>query len=423
MKWLALFAALAAIAPAASYVKSRPKALYLLVAALGILPFIPVHINIVSYEFYRGDARGIEITLEDIVAAILALAIPPTGRPSSFRFLRGAYYVAFLVSLPASPLPLFSMFSLWKLARMYFVFAIAERVASRPDRAAALVTGLASGVVYETILVLDQRYHQGLMRASGNLLHPNSLGMALNLVFPTSLAILLAGQGGRLAWVTVGGAILAVIMSLSRGAMMMALAAAAFVYFGSVARKLTSRKIVVAVVGVTGILIVLVKALDTIIERFTMAAASSEEARHHFEAAAKMMLADHPLGIGVNAFSHVLDKFGYADRAGVDAVDRDGIVHNIYWLTAAETGYLGIAAYAALLFVPLFIALRCAMRHRDDVRADVLLGISAGLLVTYVQGKAEWIARQTTMSYLFFLMLALIAALRTQLEDKRALAR
>jgi hypothetical protein len=420
VKWIALVAALAAIAPAAGYARKNPKALVLLVMALGLLPFLPVHINVVSYEFYRGDARGIEITLEDIVAAILALAIPPTGRPASFRGLRAAYYLAFVVSLFVSPLPLFSVFSLWKLARMYFVFAVAERVASDPRRAAALVTGLAAGVVYETVLVLDQRYHLGVMRASGNLLHPNSLGMALNLVFPTSLALLLAGQGGRLAWVTVGGAVLSVIMSLSRGAMMMALFASAFVYVGSVARKLTGRKIAVAVVGLTGLAIVLVKALDTIIERFTMAAASSEEARHHFEAAAKMMLADHPLGVGVNAFSHVLDKMGYADRAGVDPVDRDGIVHNIYWLTAAETGYFGAVAYALLLGVPLVVALRCAARHRGDVRADVLLGVSAGLLVTYIQGKAEWIARQTTMSYLFFLLLALIAALRTQLEARPA---
>jgi O-antigen ligase len=420
MKWIALLAALLAISPAAKHARKNPKVMTALVMALGVLPFVPVHINLISYEFYRGDARGIEITLEDIVALILALAIPPTGRPSSFRFIRAAYYLAFVISFFVSVLPHFSVFSLWKLARMYVVFNVAERVAADPRRAASLVTGLASGVVYETILVLDQRYHQGLMRASGNLLHPNSLGMALNLVFPTSLAILLAGQGGRLAWVTVGGAILAVIMSLSRGAMMMALAAAAFVYFGSVGRKLTRRKIAVAVAGIVGIGIVLIKALDTIIERFTMAAASSEEARHHFEAAAKLMLAEHPLGIGVNAFSFVLDKHGYADRANVDFGDRDGIVHNIYWLTAAETGYFGIVAYAALLGVPLFVALRCVMKHRDDVRGDVLLGIAGGLIVTYVQGKAEWIARQTTMSYLFFLMIALIAALRTQLEAKRA---
>jgi hypothetical protein len=35
----------------------------------------------------------------------------------------------------------------------------------------------------------------------------------------------------------------------------------------------------------------------------------------------------------------------------------------------------------------------------------------AGLTVTYLQGTAEWIARQTTMSYCFWLFAAIACAL------------
>jgi O-antigen ligase len=157
-----------------------------------------------------------------------------------------------------------------------------------------------------------------------------------------------------------------------------------------------------------GVLLLLAKSLDTILERWSGAPKASEEARVLFNEAARAMLNDHSFGIGINMYSHVLEHGGYADRLGMAPVDRSGVAHHIYWLTAAELGYVGLAAYALLLIAVLVLAIKAARAR--DVRGDIALGIAAGLFVTYVHGTSEWILRQTAMSYAFWTAAAMVAA-------------
>jgi O-antigen ligase len=421
MKWLIFFGAIAAVYPLGRWLRGRDRLLLLAVALLGFLPFVSIDINLVSYEHYRGDSRGIEISLLDLLAAALAVALPPAERVRpSYRFVRWLYALACVLSLASAPNPLFGTFSIWKLLRMFAAMALVERLCHRPERLAALLWGLGSGVVYETLLALSQRYLQGAVRVSGNLSHSNSLGMAVNMVFPIAFALLLSGRGRGLAAATVAGAALCVVMSLSRGAIAMYALAALLIFSWSVARRMTLRKASIAIGGAMGATVVLLRALDTIIERFTEAPEASAHGRDLFELAAQSMLRDHPGGVGINQFSHVLSRGGYADRIGIPPIDRDGIVHNIYWLTAAETGYLGIVAYVALLAWPLLVALRALRRTRDSVEADILAGAAVALLLTCAQGTLEWIARQTAMSYLFYFVIAIIAAMATRTSAARS---
>ena len=190
-------------------------------------------------------------------------------------------------------------------------------------------------------------------------------------------------------------------------------------HHGFARRGLSARKIGIALGVVFAGLVVLGQSLDSLIARFENAPKSSAEARHRFNDAAAMMLADHPLtGIGINHYSHAVSEMGYGDRAGVLAVDRHGVAHHVYWLTLAELGLLGLLAYLGTLLPPLVRALRGAFRARGDPRADVLLGLSAGLTVTYLQGLMEWVARQTEVSYMFWLSLALVDALTRQLRRR-----
>ena len=191
--------------------------------------------------------------------------------------------------------------------------------------------------------------------------------------------------------------------------MMFALAAA-IVFVGSTARHATPRKLRYLATAVLGAVALLTKAWDTIADRFLHAAKSSEEAREYFEEASQAMLHDRPFGIGLNQYSHVLSSFGYGERVGMDIHDQSGIVHNIYWLTAAELGYHGLLAFALLLAQPLYVALRAAARDRT-LSGDVMLGLAASLTVTYLQGKLEWSLRMTTISQILFILFGLVAAL------------
>ena len=60
--------------------------------------------------------------------------------------------------------------------------------------------------------------------------------------------------------------------------------------------------------------------------------------------AAKMIIADHPLGVGPNQYLLVANIGGYSSRAGVawNAANRSAPVHNSYYFITAELGFVGL---------------------------------------------------------------------------------
>jgi O-antigen ligase len=208
------------------------------------------------------------------------------------------------------------------------------------------------------------------------------------------------------------------VLALSRGALMMFAFACGLVILGSLARRFTRKKVYVTIALAVAFFLVLAKSMDSIIERFVTAPDASVEARDRFEDAAQAMLDDSFLGIGINQYSHVLEHGGYADRFEMPDVDRDGLAHHIYWLTAAELGWLGLFAYLWLIAAPFYTAVRGAFRLRHDVRGDVLLGCAAGMAAMHVHGVAEWIARQPSMMYLFWIVAGMAAAMSRRAERK-----
>jgi O-antigen ligase len=379
---------------------------------LAVSLFHPAHVNLFSDETYRGDARGFEITSIDILVGALFVGarLRRAASPSrAFVIPRIAYALAVLLSAVASPDMLRSSYGVWKLARMYFAFAVLATELVELPMVLAAVQGLAVGVLLEGGIALHQRYVEHVVRVTGSQPHPNSLAMLVNLIAPIAFALFLAGHGRWLAASVFIVAGVCDILTLSRGGMLMFLLGTALVAIVSLARKPTWRKatILTGLAGAGGL--VLAWSARTILMRFETAPAESVHARELFVAAAKRMTADHPLGVGINMYSQVLANAEYSAVLGIDPMDRNGIAHNIYWLTAAETGYVGVAAFAFLLGAVYLAALRATLRN--GVRGEVALGILVGLTLTYIQGTAEWIFRQSTMSYAFWLVAAIVVGL------------
>lgn len=425
MKWVLLGLAIASIWPVGRFARSRPKVRVVLVTILGALPFIGIdQLNIALAENleYRGDTTGLEIHLIDVVAAMLLFSLPKREFPAPYRLPRWVYFGLVLLSVFVAAVPEYSWWSLERLLRGYLVLIVASRACEDGKLAKWMVNGFVIGVAYSFYKAIEQRYLGGQFQVTGGFEHPNSLGMAMNLVFPIAAAVLLAGQGGYLALATVGMAGICVIFSLSRGSLAMFGLAMVAVLLGSLVRRVTQRKLfVTAGLAFVGALL-LAKSADSIIERLETAPKASLEARDRFEGAAKAMLEDHALGIGINNYSYVLAHAGYADRFEMPEVDRDGLAHHIYWLTAAELGYLGLLAYLWLILSPLWTALKGAWRARDDIRGDVMLGAAAGMLAMHVHGTAEWIARQAPMMYLFFMVAGMVYAFEKRTEQQREAA-
>lgn len=423
MKWIVFLGALFVVVPLLAHRAAQSTLTRRILAGLiGFSVFHVVDINLISDETYRGDSTGLEVTAIDLMVLSLFVAQRLRGGPKlegpKLTYVRLFYLAAAVASLLAAPLFLRSSYSVWKLLRMFFAFSVMAVELTDLAQARAALIGLGAGVLTQAGLALEQRYLHGLVRAVGSQPHPNSLAMLCNLVTPVALSLWLAGHARRLNAAIVVAGSLCVILSLSRGGIMMLAVSTALCVAVSLAKEMNLRKLAVVGSLMVGGLVVLAKSIDSIIERFTSAPAASEEARDRFNLAAQAMARDNPLtGIGINMYSHVLEHGGYADQFEMASVDRNGVAHHIYWLTAAELGYIGLAAYLLLLGAVLWMAVRL-VRSRS-VSGDIALGMAAGLFVTYVQGTAEWIARQTPMSYGFWLYAAALSAL-TAREALRA---
>ena len=416
LKWALVLAGLCCVPLFAWLLGQRPQLVRWTVFALGFLPFAGlrfISLNLLSRETYRGDSRGLEVTLIDLAVCALFLGLPKSTVPAPYRRTRAFYLFAVLLSVAFAAVPLYSAFSVWKLLRMYLLLVVVARACLDAAVPPFLLRGMGLGIIYEALLAGWQHYLGHQYQAAGNLNHPNSLTMACNLIAPIALALLLARRRSGFAATTLLAASVCVVFALSRGSLVM-FALSMILTFGiSAARKLTGRKLKLAGFALLALLVVCAKALPTIVARFEKAPAASLDARIKFEHAAWLMLQDHPMGIGINQFSYVLEHGGYGARAGItaDSPDTNGIVHNIYRLTAAELGLLGLVAYLLLMAAPLLLAVKGAAKSPHSNEGQVLMACAVALVCSYLQGTLEWLSRQTSYSYLFFMMAGLVAAL------------
>ena len=124
------------------------------------------------------------------------------------------------------------------------------------------------------------------------------------------------------------------------------------------------------------------------------------------------MAKDHGLGVGINHFSHALTASErYRGHLVIMANEtQGGVAHHIYWLTAAETGYIGLAIYVALLAR---VALLAGWRGyaATGPEANLLIGFFFGFISLYLSGFLEWAMRITPVTYLFYLNCGVCVAL------------
>jgi O-antigen ligase len=420
MNWVNLIAWLGATLPLVPYLRSNVRLLKIVWILVGVLPFI-----IESYHLYMsaivwawpGYVKGIEITILDALALALYLSLPrePNPHPLPFRIALGFYFFAVLFSAGTAIVPEPALFYSWQLARMFLLYAVIVRACANPIVPDALLKGMGAGLILEAPVVLWQRFGQHMLQTPGTVTHQNELGMLSHLVIFPFFALLLAGRAGRLPIVVFLAGVIVELMTTSRGTIGLAAMGYVLVFALSATHGWTSRKSRMLLTFVIAAAVVAPVAISAIAQRGASEIEGSDSSRVDLERAASMMLADHPLGVGANNFVLAANTEGYYLRAGVDWSNFRATVHNIYWLTLAETGYLGLVAFVILLFAPLMVALRCGVRRRRDIRGDVLIGLGIALLLVYLQSFKEWIFVTSRPQYVFVMDIGLIAGLAIQL--------
>jgi O-antigen ligase len=421
VKWVGLIIVLAAVVPVSWWLRHHPYQTPKVSFLLGFLPFVfvPLHLFMagVSWTDWPGFVHGFEFSVLDGLVIAVWFSTPRGVQPLPFKFSMTLYFLAVLLSTLQARTPIAALFYPWQLGRMFVVYVTVTRWVSADQRVApALLKGMAAGLFLEAGIAIWQRFGLGLLQPEGTFDTQNLLGVISHFVTFPFFALLLRGSPELLPALVVFAAIVVEALTTSRATIGLAGFGFIILFFLSAVRKWTTRKMLILLTGAAMTTMVAPLALSSFEQRqFVNSEITSDTDRESFIRAAVTMFSDHPLGIGSNHYVSVANSEGYNQNAGVQPNSRGSIVHNVYWLVASETGWLGLITFLLLLLGPLIAAFSCGWRNRVDKRGDLLIGIGVGLLIVYIHSFFEWIFVLSETQYMFAMQVGLVAGLAQQL--------
>jgi hypothetical protein len=382
---------------------------------MGFTPFFLENLHLymaaIAWPGWPSYVKGAEFAVPDALALAIYLNLPNAPRPLPFRISMALYFFAVLLSAIDALEPEAAFFYVWQLARIFLVYAVTARASADPRTVPMILTGMAAALIIEAGFAIWQRFGLGMFQTTGSFYHQNLLGMMSLLVTFPFFALLLAGRKGWLPPLVLLAGFIVQILTVSRGTIGIAGAGYAAVFALSAMRRFSPRKGVVLLVALTTIAMVVPPILSSIERRGETQVDRSDASRVALNNEAAMLLSDHPLGVGANQYVIAARQGGYREIGA----DWAAPVHNVYWLVAAETGYIGLITFVVFLFCPPILALRCGWRYQGDPRADLLIGFGVALLTVYVQSLFEWVFLQVAPQYIFALEIGMVAGLARQL--------
>jgi O-antigen ligase len=427
--------------------RARDVALFLIMGTLVINE--KFSINFFSKWWYRGSTRGLEVTLEDILAISLLISsilFPKKGRPR-WRWPAGmGFMLLFLFYACAATLAIepraFSIFELTKIARG-LIFLAAFAMAVRSERELGIcVLALACATCLEGGLVVRQRWMYALDRVAGSLGHPNSLSMYLCMVGPILVAALNSTLPRLIRWTcacALASAGLAIILTVSRAGVptfaLVVVAATAW----TMSWRITLKKVAVFTVVATGVGLVGFKYWGLLKERFNDSSLSEEyldtrtvDSRGYYLRLARLIVEDRFFGVGLNNWSYAVSKkYGammktpYADYDWIpDDLNNDedmllnfaAPAHNLGALTLGELGLPGLILFLLVWVRWLQMGASFLWRRKRTTMHVLAIGIFFGMVGVFLQSITEWIFRQTAIYLMFH---ALIGTLATMYAARR----
>ena len=400
----------------------RPKVWF----ALGVAVWLttPYHLLFSmwpGWNMWPGYVKGLEFTLADAIAWAMLLSGANRKEPVPFKLTFAFYFVMVVSSIAVSSIPAAATLYVWQLVRMALIAVAISRSCADPRAPKALMAGLVVGLFYNSLFGLSD-YFKGSIQSGGMMGHQNLLGLMSHFVALPALALVLGGSREKWLWLGPLGGLIIVVVGGSRATTGLALGAYALLFVLSSMQGWNSRKAMVSALALLGLIVAAPLAASTLSKRFAVTEKSDYDERAAFEKAASMMIADHPFGVGANQYTLVANVGGYSQRAGVvwNQGSRSANVHNIYYLYAAETGWLGSLAFIMLLANAGLVAFKYSWKRRNDWRAQMLLGLAVAIATAAVHSMFEWIMTTYTAQILLAIDLGLIAGLSTQIKKSMA---
>lgn len=429
MKWI-FVAALFLIVPAvAAMLRGRPQYLAHACFLVGALPFfLNFHLYVapVSWAYWPGTVKGIEVSLLDAIALGMLLATKgkaPTPLPIKVFF--GVYVLGLVISTATGQQAIPAIFYAWQLMRAVLVYLAVSRAAAIEPRAPfALIAGIGSSVLFECAVAVWQYLH-GVPQAGGTLGHRTGIGMMSHSAVMPAFALLLGGSRKPIAIaVIVAGAVIAYV-GASRATLGLYGLGLLITLILSMRHKMTGRKLTIGVAALAFLAVAAPLASMAIERRGAEDVESSNQERHALIEAAELIIADHPFGVGANNYVLVANIGGYSQRAGVSwyHVSRSEPVHNSYLLTLAELGWIGFIGLVG--FVGCFIGLgwKALRKLPPGPLSDLFVGILGAIIITAIHSGFEFIPMMFYLHYLIAMDLGLmVGIIAAHMRAKRKVA-
>lgn len=264
-------------------------------------------------------------------------------------------------------------------------------------------------------LWLDISVEGAVSRVGGTLGHANAMALFLEMTLPLifSLAltkgIIISASRRFFFLATFVLGVMALVFTFSRSAWVSLFAALILVllFYLRHLRLTVGQSIIIGAGGMTS-LSALVALREPILRRLFASSSASFTFRENLITIALNMLRRHPwLGVGLNNFVLVManyDTTGLTER-------RLTPVHNLYFLTAAETGILGLAAFLWLL-IGVFAESWQTLRAKEPLLTSCVVGILAGLAAALIHSNLGWLWRYDVDHMAFWFLVAFALAIK-----------
>jgi O-antigen ligase len=418
VKWIFILALLICTPALAGLLRSKPRYIVHTCFVLGVSIFVlgpKLWAAPIGWPLWPGPVKGIEVSFVDAISVALIASTRGVRIPLSIKLSFAIYCLAIVISTFAAFQAMAAIFYAWQLFRtVLLLIAIVRVCVTEPRAPAALLSGLGVGLMYEACLVLSQ-YARGAARPGGNLDTANFLGIAADFAVFTNLSLMLGSR--RLLWpaATILAGFIIVVLGGSRASLGLFGVGVVLTTVLSLQHKRASRKY--AFVGALALLII--ASAPVVIwagsRRTDAAKASSDADRAAMKAAARLVIADHPFGVGANQYVVVANTGGYSARAGVawNEDNRAAPVHDTYYLITAELGWIGLIGLLAMLTSFIALGVRCLRRHIPDERGELVPGLLATMILVAIHINYEFVFMDFVLHYLFAIsggMLVAVAA-------------
>lgn len=441
----------ATVSPLALYTSSNPRLFFLVgtvfTAGLGL-----------SINFMRvthiGGAPSYSVDVMDLFLAPLVVFLIRDFAKGYRRDLRfssisvwwGGLIALGIVSVILGPYRQFPAFEVVRMLKCWLLFLVIVNECVRETHFRHVAGGLAAGVALNVLVALTQfmlRRDLGLQalgepspeatlganygvylgggtyRVGALMGHPNLFAAYLALLLPIFIGLLYTSYKGvnkvLFSLVSLGGAA-ALVLTLSRsGWAAFALALLLLIVIVFIHPALRTRFAALKLAMVSGIGVGALVAAGPIIRRVTSSDPGALDFRSEWVHIAWTMVQDRPiLGFGLNTFSYHI--VGYTQDSVSTLVDRFGevwpVVHNIYMLTWAEQGTVGLLLFLGLHVNLLWIAFQNSRRVLSDKVFMISIGAACGVAALMLDGFASFFTRVPASGRVFWIVAGLIVAAR-----------